>query len=317
MASLPRLRFDQTRAFINAGVDLAGPYSMKETKRRNSRTSKCWVVLFICMVTCAVYIDLVSELSSTCFLAALDRFISRRGTPSTLYSDLGTNFVGAARELRELQEALAQNNDVIGEQCVTRGIRWQFNPPASPNFGGSWEAAIKSMKHHIRRTIGQRPLVQEEFLTLLAKVEGILNSRPLCPLSSSPSDGFDVLTPGHFLVGAPMILSRVEPNYQDHKVNYNLRWELLSRSIQDLWKRWSNDYLHTLMQRSKWNDEHAKIRVDQLVLIIDKSSPVNHWTIGRITELLPGPDKIVRVVKLKTSTTTLTRPVNKLALLPC
>ncbi|XP_054272888.1 uncharacterized protein LOC128993155 [Macrosteles quadrilineatus] len=137
-----------------------------------------------------------------------------------MYSDIGTNFVGAARELKELRDVLLQGNDQIKSYCEERHINWQFNPPSAPNFGGSWEAAIKSMKHHLKRVIGDRPLTYEEYSTLLAKIEAIMNSRPLCPVSSSPSDGFDYLTPGHFLVGAPLLLSRPEEDLSNQPINF-------------------------------------------------------------------------------------------------
>jgi len=316
MSDVPSCRFKMTRAFVNTGVDLAGPFLCKESKRRNAKIYKCWLVMFVCLCTRAVYIDIVSELSTAAFLSSLDRFISRRGVPSTIYSDLGTNFVGAARELKEIRDVLMEANDQIKSYCAERQISWQFNPPSAPTFGGSWEAAIKSMKHHLKRVIGDRPLTYEEYSTLLAKIEAIMNSRPLCPVSSNPSDGFDYLTPGHFLVGAPLLLSRPEEDMSNQPINFRSRWQLITRSVQDFWRRWSQEYIHTLMHRPKWDTTSPNLIPGKMILLSDKNLPPTTWSVGRVIEVYPGIDGIVRVAKIKTANGTFTRPVNKLCVLP-
>lgn len=229
-----------------------------------------------------------------------------------MFSDLGTNFVGAARHLKEVRDFLKKDSDVIKQYCEQREMVWEFNPPLAPNFGGSWESAIKSMKHHLRRVIADKPLTYEEFSTFLTRVEAIMNSRPLCPISSSPADGFDYLTPGHFLVGAPVILSRLEETLSTFPVNYNARWQLITRSVQDIWRRWSQEYIHTLIQRQKWDKVAPNLLIGQLVLLVDKTRPPTSWALGRIIEVFPGSDTVVRVVKVKTPHGTFVRPVNKL-----
>jgi hypothetical protein len=197
-----------------------------------------------------------------------------------------------------------------------RKISWQFNPPSAPNFGGSWESAIKSMKHNLKRVIADRPLTYEEYLTLLAKIEAILNSRPLCPVSSSPSDSYDYLTPGHFLVGAPVLLSRPDKDFSTEPIDFRSRWQLLSRSIQDVWRRWSQEYIHNLMQRPKWDSKIPNLTPGKMILLSEKNLPPTSWAIGRVIEVYPGSDGVVRVARIKTANGTFTRPVNRLCLLP-
>jgi transposase InsO family protein len=151
------------------------------------------------MSTKALHLELVSDLTTNAFIAALRRFMSRRGRPAQVYSDNGTNFVGASKELKRFLSRLKSSEEV----CVytaSEGITWSFNPPHSPNFGGLWEAGIKSVKTHLKKIIGMTPVNFEEMYTILTKVEACLNSRPLCVLSNdfeSPA----VFTPGHFLIG--------------------------------------------------------------------------------------------------------------------
>ncbi|XP_071644259.1 uncharacterized protein [Temnothorax longispinosus] len=161
----------------------------------------------------AVHLDVVSDYTTEAFLAAFRRFISRRGLCEELYSDCGTNFVGADRVLRKLFRASSADGRRLAHVAATESVKWHFNPPAAPHFGGLWEAAVKSTKFHLRRVIGETTLTFEEMSTFLAQVEACLNSRPLQVLSDDPDD-MSALTPGHFLIGAPL-LAVSEPSLID------------------------------------------------------------------------------------------------------
>ncbi|XP_054259471.1 uncharacterized protein LOC128984199 [Macrosteles quadrilineatus] len=153
MADLPISRFQQTRSFINVGLDFAGPFLVKESTRRNAKLSKCYIAVFVCMAVKAVHLELVHSLSTESCLAAIDRFIARRGICRNIYSDQGRNFVGAARQLQEIYSLLKNSTSQISEHLAQREIIWNFNPPYAPNFGGLWEAAVKSTKHHLKRIL--------------------------------------------------------------------------------------------------------------------------------------------------------------------
>ena len=139
---------------------------------------------FVCMVSKAVHIELATDFSTEGFIAAFRRFISRRGVPEHVYSDNGTNFVGANKELGEVYRLhkTTQFQNAIEVFALTKRIQWHFNPPLSPHFGGLWEAAVKSFKHHLKRILKNQTLTYEQINILLIEIEGILNSRPLCTL---------------------------------------------------------------------------------------------------------------------------------------
>ncbi|GBM00440.1 hypothetical protein AVEN_179245-1 [Araneus ventricosus] len=159
----------------------------------------------------SVHLEIVNSCSTDAFIGALKRFIARRGKPSDIYSDNGTNFVGANNELRKILKDLfnKESTGKIEDFIASEGIVWHFNPPATPYFGGLWEAGVKSLKSHLKRVVGNTVLTHEEFSTLVIQVEAVLNSRPLCNLSSDPNDDF-VLTPAHFLVGSSLTLYQIQ-----------------------------------------------------------------------------------------------------------
>jgi len=312
MADLPPSRVQACRPFSKVGVDYAGPLPMQELRLRKSRQYKVYIAVFICMTVKCVHLEPVLDLSTDAFLAAFDRFVARRGLPTDVYSDCGTNFVGAARQLRLLVNH-ADNHSKLSRsyQC-----QWHFNPPSAPHFGGIWEAAVKSTKALLIRTIGNQVMTLEEFTTLLSRCESVLNSRPLTPLSSDPSD-LECLTPGHFLIGQPLC-ALPEPDVSTPPRSRLSRWKLLRHMFQSFWHRWSSEYLNLLQSRSKWSTESSKtLSVNDLVIITDNQTSPLQWNMGRITHLMPGSDGVVRVARVRTQQGEIVRPIVKLVpLLP-
>lgn len=150
--------------------------------------------------------------------------------------------------------------------------------------------------------------------TFFAKVEAVMNSRPLCPLSSDPAD-LEVLTPGHFLIGQPLVAA---PEYPYTEINLSRlsRYQQIQKMTQHFWSRWRNEYLHTLQQLYKWTSLTEPPKIDDLVLIKEDNMPALHWKRGRIVKLLPGKDGIVRVAEVRTQNGLLLRPASKLCRLP-
>jgi hypothetical protein len=244
--------------------------------------------------------------------------------PSDIFSDEGTNFVGAKNELDEIQGFLSAEGTrkSIISSLAPKGINCHFNPPASPHHGGLWEAGVKKMKYHLRRVIGTRHLTIEEFSTLLCQVEALLNSRPLSPLSNSPND-LHVLTPGHFIIGRPLV-ALPHPDLGHIPENRLSRWQLVQKFRQDIWKSWTRD-LSTLQLTLKWPTKQPELEVGNLVLVLDDTATLGpqKWKRGRVTAVIPGRDTNSRVYDVRTNITAsnprgtvLRRPIVKLSLLP-
>lgn len=315
MGQLPSERVTPDKPFSCSGVDYAGPVTLKLYAGRCKRTCKAYICLFVCMVTKAIHLELVSDLTTSAFLAAFRRFTSRRGHCSNIWSDCATNFVGASKELdimfKNSQSQFAQ--DII-PILANDNTTWHFISPASPHFGGLWEAGVKSIKGHIKRVIGQTLLTFEEYTTLLAQVEACVNSRPLTYLSNSKDDPLP-LTPGHFLIGQSHFIIP-EESYENIRLSHLDRWQMIQRMLQDVWSRWHQEYLLTLQQRYKWQIEKKEPDVGSVVLVKDERLPPGKWLLARITEKHPGKDGLTRVVTVKYKDGFFKRPITKLCPLP-
>lgn len=315
MGSLPTPRVNVSRPFTNVGVDYAGPFNLSSARYRGCRTHKGYFAIFVCLCTKAMHIEVVSELTTDAFLGAFRRLVARRGLPLHVYSDNGTNFKGARNKLDyDIKMAYERAARETANVVNIEGIHWHFIPPASPHFGGLWEAGVKSVKYHLKRIVGESRLTFEEMSTFVAQVEACLNSRPLCPLSDDVGD-FGVLTPGHFLIG-DSLLSPPEEDLIAAKVTSLNRWKFVQRMTQHFWKIWSREYLSRLQQRPKWLHSSKNLKPGDLVLLKDENLACCKWALGRVIRTYPGSDGIVRVVDLLTQNGEKKRPITKLSVLP-
>ena len=311
MGNLPTNRITPHPPFYHCGIDYAGPCYVKDRRSRGYKKYKSYVCLFVCFSTKAIHLELVSDLTTASFIAALRRFISRRGKPEKIYSDNATNFTRANKELQTLFAFINSNQSSIKKELATSEIEWNFIPARSPHFGGIWEAQIKSIKRHLLKTIGDTILTVEEFYTLLVQIEAIVNSRPLSPLSSDPND-LNPLTPAHFLIGRSLVAA---PDEDLEKSPYNRlsHYQMIQNLVHSYWKRWHLEFLHHLQHRPKWQKPiKDTFKVGTLVLLKEENTPPGSWRMGRITQLWPGDDGLVRVVSVRTQTSVVKRAINKI-----
>ena len=291
MASLPKSRVAARPPFLSTGVDYCGPFNVRLGGPRSRTTVKTYGVIFVCMTTKAVHIELAEDLSTQGFLDVFDRFISRRGICSEMFSDNGTQFHGAARQMH--RDLVQWRESKALQHLADLGVSWQFITPAAPHHGGLWEAAVRSVKTHLVKVVGQEVMSFNSLSNLLVRIEACLNSRPIVALHDDISGGM-ALTPGDFLIGRP-INSRPEI-YPDDAVPKNrlAQHERLKIMLKRVWSLWERDYLTQLQARSKWLRPHPNICPDDVVAIKDENLPPTYWTIGRVVETHPGRDGLVR-----------------------
>ncbi|XP_033222557.1 uncharacterized protein LOC117176426 [Belonocnema kinseyi] len=316
MANLHSSRVTPSRAFNTTGVDYAGPFYIID-KLRSRTTIKTYLCVFVCFATKAVHLELARDISTDTFMHCLQRFISRRGLCQALYSDNGTNFVGARNELPELHALLMNNNFQrdVREFLVNQQISWHMIPPNAPHFGGLWESAVKSAKTHLYCVVGDTRLTYEELYTVLTQVESCLNSRPLNPLSNDPND-LRPLTPGHFLTG-DSLNAIPQPGLREIPRNRLSRYQHLQQMLKHFWQRWQRVYLSQLQERRKWAQPvDNRLLLGTMVVVRDDDLPPLKWQLGRITECHPGQDGTIQVVSIQMGHSVLKRPVSKVCILP-
>ncbi|XP_055308300.1 uncharacterized protein LOC129572379, partial [Sitodiplosis mosellana] len=294
MAPLPAIKTAPSRAFLHCGLDFAGPIQIKSSNKRNAITEKGYICVFVCMASKAAHLELVGDLSTQKFILAIRRMMARRGMISEVYCDRGTNFQGANNELPRLfLDAKATTSKDIAQLFASDGIRFHFNPPSAPNWGGQWESFVKLTKHHLRRMTTATNLTFEEMTTLLTQIEACLNSRPLSAITTDIND-LEPLTPGHLLIGAPLNLIP-EPSLLSLKDNSLDRFQAIQKGLQTFWKRFYEEYLHTQHPRKKWYKPNEDVNCGDLVIIIEDNLPPAKWMMARIIELHTGADGYVRM----------------------
>jgi hypothetical protein len=273
---------------------------------------KRWVILFCSMSVRAIHLEIVRSIDADSFIMSLRRFVARRGEVKHLYSDPGTNFVGASREIYNAIREL-RSSDPFGKYLSVQEIEFHFMPPKGSHFGGAWERLIKSVKRSMRIVLQQHTVHEDTFYTVLCEIENVLNSRPLSYVNNDHSHPTP-LTPNHFLHHAGTTVSPINaPNAGDNLSRK--RWRQSQLISEHLWRRWRREYLPTLTVRRKWLHERRSLRAGDVVMIVDNNAPRGSWPLARVIEAIPGRDDCVRSVRLKTTTGELVRPASCICLL--
>lgn len=308
MAKLPKARVSAfCLPFTYTGLDYFGPIMVAVGRH----TEKRYGALFTCLTVRAVHIEVVNTLDTSSCILAIRNFMARRGTPREFFSDNGTNFTSAEREIREAVKDVDRNELV--RNFTTTTTKWNFNPPSSPHMGGAWERLVRTIKTVLYNITPTRNPNEELLRGMLAEVENIINSRPLTYVVID-NENAEALTPNHLLVGNS---NGIKPlaMYDDSGVALKHNWLRSQQYADRFWHRWVKEYLPTLTLRSKWHEKVEPLKVGDLVVVVDPSSPRNVWPRGKVVEVTNAKDGQVRRAKILTSGGILIRPAAKLAVL--
>ena len=308
MADLPGERLvTDLPPFTNVGLDYFGPFEV----RRGRSMLKRYGVIFTCMTSRAVHLEVACSLTTDSCINAIRRFLCRRGPAQHMRSDHGTNLVGAERELREALQAIEHRK--IQQTLRKEGVQWSFNSPTASHHGGFWERLIRMVRHVLCSVLKQQTLDDEGLTTVFCEVEAILNSRPITKVSDDPQD-LEALTPNHILLYRtnPLLPPGV---FSSSDLYHRRRWRQVQYIAELFWKRWLLEYLPLLQERQKWSRTRRNFVPGDIVLIADSNALRSSWLLGRVLEAKPDARGHVRVVKLQTKTSVLERPVSKICLL--
>ncbi|XP_028298181.1 uncharacterized protein LOC114460481 isoform X2 [Gouania willdenowi] len=319
MSDLPEDRMETTPPFSYCGIDCFGPFFVKEGRKELKR----YGLLFTCMCSRAIHIEMLDDLTSDAFINALRCFISIRGHVRQIRCDQGTNFVGAKGEF------LNALKDCNKEQLKQYGCEFVLNTPSSSHMGGVWERQIRTVRSVLTAILDQssKRLDSASLRTFLYEVMAIVNSRPLTVENlSDPS--VEPLTPNHILMMKSSIILPPPGEFVSQDLYLRKRWRQVQFLANEFWTRWKKEYLLNLQQRQIWQKDKRNTKVNDIVILQEDNSPRYKWKLARVTEVYPSADGRVRKVKLLLSDSTLNddgkrtvkpvyldRPVHKTVLL--
>jgi hypothetical protein len=302
MSPLPSSRVTESRAFSRVGIDYLGPLQVKT----NEDPIKVWICLFSCMVTRAIHLEVVLNMTTEEFLLAFKRFVSQRGTPVEVITDNGSQFRLASKAIQDVWKNIIQHDDVQSYFSTT-GVNWHFIVELAPWMGGFYERLVGIVKRSLRKSLGQKLLTLIQMQTLVKEVEAVVNTRPLVYVDGD-IDSNITLTPSHFLTLNPSI-GVPEPNWDGKDPDYDKKgassvellkiWKKGQKLLNEFWRIWREDYLVSLRERLQVNLKAGRIvspivpQVGDIVLIKD-NLPRGSWKVGRIIEILKSRDGEVR-----------------------
>ena len=327
MADLPEDRLEPSPPFTFSAVDYFGPWFVKEGRKQLKR----YGVLFTCLCSRAIHLEVSNTLSTDSFINAYRRFIGRRGPVRQLRSDQGTNFVGA---MNELQQALSElNHEKIREELLKSSCDWvkfKMNVPHASHVGGVWERQIRTVRSVLASLLERHgsQLDDESLRTFMVEAEAIVNCRPLTVDSISSSQFSEPLTPNHLLTMKSKVVLPPPGDFQRVDLYLSKRWRRVQYLVNEFWCKWKREFLQSLQSRQKWISVKRNLQVDDVVIVKDDSLPRNRWKLARVSETYPDNDGLVRKVRIVVATDALDdlgrptkaavyleRPVQKLVLL--
>lgn len=324
MADLPEERVEPSPPFTHCGVDVFGPFIVKEGRKEMKR----YGLIFTCLALRAVHIEVLDDLTSDSFMNGLRCFAAIRGNVRTIFCDNGTNFVGAKNELKDNLKLL--DMEYITRKMEDTGCEFRFNTPTASHKGGVWERQIRTVRSVLTGLLGNFAghLDTTSLRTLLYEAMAIVNSRPLTVNSLERPDDPCPLTPNHLLtMKSGVVVSPPPGTFVREDMYLKRRWKRVQYLANQFWNRWKKEFLQNLQCRNKWQNKQANIEIGDIVILHD-DSPRMEWKLGRVVETFPGDDGLVRTIRLRLATphldsqgkpthepSYLLRPVNKVVTL--
>lgn len=293
MGMLPVERLKPAPAWSHTSLDYFGPFQIRGEVNKRAR-GKAYGVIFNCMISRAVHLDLAADYSTAGFMMVFRRFVSLRGYPSKLYSDSGSQLTAANKELRTAVENLDQ--ETLRDYGADHGLKWEFCAPDAPWNNGCSEALIKSVKRALQATIGEQVLMFSELQTVMYEVANLLNERPIGRHPTDPEDG-TYLCPNGLLLGRAS--QRAPSGPWRETVNPRHRHEFIQNLVDAYWKKWTRDFFPSLLVSQKWHVDRRNMQVSDIVIVQDTNLLRGSWRLGRVTKVYEGNDGKVRKVDVR------------------
>ncbi|XP_014676964.1 PREDICTED: uncharacterized protein LOC106816843 [Priapulus caudatus] len=288
MGPLPEGLLKPAPVWAHMGLDLFGPFRIRGTVNKRT-TGKAYGVLFVCLLSKAVHLELIDGYSTSSFLMGLRRFAAVRGWPQVIYSDGGTQLTSAAAEIEQVWEKLdAVELEEIGGK---NGFSWRFGPGDSPWRQGTAERLIGWVKRTITLAVGDTRLNFSELLTVFYEAMQLVNQRPV---GVKPRDDgeHEFLCPNDLLLGRASAQTPPGPYSVQGAAQDRLR--LVQRTVDSFWSRWAKEVAPNLLVRRKWHHAQRDVKVGDLVLVADANAVRGSYHMAVVSGVTKGSDGRVR-----------------------
>lgn len=316
MSDLPEDRVEPSPPFSFCGMDCFGPFMTKNGRKENKR----WGLLFTCLCSRAIHIEMLDDMSTDAFINALRCFVSIRGKVRQIRSDQGSNFVGAKNELRNALKEVDMKR--VQHYLSNQDCEFVLNPPSSSHRGGVWERQIRTARAAIQGVCQMCPgrLDDSSLRTVFYEAMAIVNSRPLTVDTINSPNSPEPLTPNHILTMKSSVPLPPPGKFLPQDMYLRKRWRRVQYLVEQFWCRWKKEYLQGLNKRRCWTTKRRNVTKGDIVILSEPDTPRNEWPLGLVVEATSGRDKLVRKVKVRITTkqgntSVLERPIQKIAVL--
>lgn len=302
MGDLPPERTEAAAPFEFTTLDLFGPYEVRDEVRKRVRL-KVWGIVFCCMASRAMHTDVVSDQSTEGFLMSYQRFTALRGHPRRLWSDPGSNFIGAKPSLTELYRFLdkLQKSELVGE-AAKNGTEWSWkiHPASSLHRNGAAEAAVRIVKRALHNLGGNGVFTWGEFQTFLYMAANLANERPIDARTQSREDCIEYVTPNSLLLGRSG--PKGDPGDFDFVGYPYKRLQIIQGEVNKFWRKWSQLAGPNLFLRSKWHTKERNVAVGDVVWLADQNALRSQYKLARVVKVNPDHKGVVRDVDVRVFT---------------
>ncbi|CAI5682991.1 unnamed protein product [Oreochromis niloticus] len=324
MADLPAARVDPSPPFSYCGMDCFGPFHTKQ----NRKDYKRYGLIFSCLSSRAVHIEMLEDLTTDAFINALRCFIAIRGAIRQIRSDQGTNFVGAKNELTKALKEV--DKDRLSAYLARKQCDFVMNVPDASHMGGVWERQIRTVRGVLTKVLSQSAgrLDDASLRTFFYEAMSIVNSRPLTTDSISDPKGLEPLTPNHLLTMKTSVPLPPPGKFVPEDLYARKRWRRVQYLAEQFWSRWRNEYLSNITLRQRWHSPRRNVRIDDIVIVKEEGIPRSEWKLGRVLDVCKDEDGLVRKARIQLGNrklskegerlnkpSTLERPIHKLVVL--
>lgn len=295
MADLPSDRIDPSPPFTYIGMDCFGPFNTKQGRKVYKR----YALLFTCLSSRAVHLEMLEDMTTDAFINALCCFIAIRGAVRQIRSDQGSNFMGARNEMaKALQEI---DKDKVTSYFANKQCDFLMNAPSSSHAGGAWERQIRTVRSVLSKVLAQSAgrLDDTSLSTFLYEAMFIVNSRPLTVDSISDPTSLEPLTPNHLITMKCSVPQPPPGKFIQEDLYAKKRWRRVQYLSEQFWNRWRKEYLANLTLRQRWHAPRRNMKVGDIVIVKDENIPRIEWTLGRVVNVHEGDDGLVRKVTLQ------------------